>query len=331
MSTPAEGLRRSTTGQAPDDRAAGRARRGLLAAGWIGLLGGVLALAAATVVVLSDDVRWLRLGVVAALWAGLLAVVVAVRWSARSTSAADAESERMRRAYESELESEVAARQEFEESLEHDLRRQLAAELSAQLEERHSDEIAGLRAEVERLQLDRAPEPRPVAPAAPAFAPAPAPVLPPAPAPTVVPAPAPAAHRGHRAPHPRTTAVDLGRRAVTPGPTPRSGASMALPPTVPPPPPPAPAPVPAPPAPASRARHQPGGSRAAALGHGSFLDQYLRANGGGPPTERAEPAGPAGPDPRAAAATSAERSVAELLAAHSTGLPRAPHAHHRGG
>lgn len=76
---------------------------------------GVLALSlgATAVLVVSDDPRLLRLGLVAALWAAFLGVVAAVRLR-HSLVDSENDAERRQRIYELELEREIAARREFE-------------------------------------------------------------------------------------------------------------------------------------------------------------------------------------------------------------------------
>lgn len=103
----------------------------------------LFAVVAAVVVVVGEGDRVLRLGVVAALWATLLAVAALAR---RSAWAGDedpaAREETLRRTYERELAAEVEARHEYELSV----RREVAAGAA--------EEIAGLRAELERLRTD---------------------------------------------------------------------------------------------------------------------------------------------------------------------------------
>ncbi|MCD2194036.1 hypothetical protein LQ327_11685 [Actinomycetospora endophytica] len=108
-------------------------------------LTGAFAVVAAVVVVVSEDGRMLRLGVIAGLWATLLAVAALARRSgaARSGDAA-AREESLRRTYELELAAEVDARREHELTVERTVRREVAAE--------SGEEIAGLRAELERLR-----------------------------------------------------------------------------------------------------------------------------------------------------------------------------------
>lgn len=105
---------------------------------------GVLAAVAAILVVVSEDGRLLRLGVVAGLWAALLAVAALARRSGGGAEAGERELESMRRTYELELQAEIDARREHELTVEQSVRRELA--------EARGDEIAGLRAEIERLR-----------------------------------------------------------------------------------------------------------------------------------------------------------------------------------
>ncbi|GAA4848290.1 hypothetical protein GCM10023201_45300 [Actinomycetospora corticicola] len=101
------------------------------------------ALAAATVV-LADDGRMLRLGVVAGLWAALLAVAALARRSGGGGADPERELESMRRTYELELAAEIDARREHELTVEQTVRREVAAEAG--------QELAALRGEVERLR-----------------------------------------------------------------------------------------------------------------------------------------------------------------------------------
>jgi hypothetical protein len=106
----------------------------------------VLAVVAAVVVVLGEDARVLRLGIIAGLWAALLAVAALVRRDARPDEAEVAAREAtLRRTFELEPATEVDARREHELAV----RREAAAE--------SDEEIIGLRDELERLRthLDR--------------------------------------------------------------------------------------------------------------------------------------------------------------------------------
>ncbi|WP_460961686.1 DUF6779 domain-containing protein [Parasphingorhabdus pacifica] len=108
---------------------------------WVGAA--VLAAAATAVLVLSDDARLLKLGLVAALWAALISAFAVAKLRNRVADDADREAE-MQRVYELELEREVAARREFEAEAEAEARRR-AAEDSAH-------EIQSLRAELNNLR-----------------------------------------------------------------------------------------------------------------------------------------------------------------------------------
>lgn len=102
----------------------------------------VLAIAATAVLVLTDSTKWLRLGVLAALWAALLGGFLAARYRRqmreRASAAADLQS-----VYELELEREVAARREYELELE--------AEAQRKIEESSRADLAELRAELRTL------------------------------------------------------------------------------------------------------------------------------------------------------------------------------------
>src|ERR1700742_1215280 len=76
-----------------------------------------LAVAATAVLVLSDSARWLRLGVLAALWAALLGVFLASRLRKGLAESESLVSD-LRTSYESELERELAGRREFEREAE---------------------------------------------------------------------------------------------------------------------------------------------------------------------------------------------------------------------
>ncbi len=117
-------------------------------------LTGVFAVVAAAVVVIGEDARILRLGVLAALWATLVAVAALARRGALPDEAeVAAREEALRRTYELELAAEIDARRDHELGVREAVRREVAEETG--------DEIAGLRAEVERLRshLERAGTP----------------------------------------------------------------------------------------------------------------------------------------------------------------------------
>lgn len=108
------------------------------------LIAGFLLGAAATVmvVVFSDQVRWLRIGVLLALWAALCAAfaVARSRREAQSVSAREAE---ITRTYQLELHREVSARREYESALTDRVR--------TEVETMHADELTAVRAQLERL------------------------------------------------------------------------------------------------------------------------------------------------------------------------------------
>lgn len=102
-----------------------------------------LAVAATAVLVLSDSARWLRLGVLAALWAALLGVFLASRFrkamADRENEVADLQS-----VYELELEREMAARREFEQEVE--------AAARQKVEDANREDLAELKAELRLLR-----------------------------------------------------------------------------------------------------------------------------------------------------------------------------------
>ena len=73
----------------------------------------VLAVGATGVLIISDELKWLRLGIVAALWAALAGAFLAARYRRQIADQEEAAAERQER-YELELEREVAARREYE-------------------------------------------------------------------------------------------------------------------------------------------------------------------------------------------------------------------------
>jgi len=133
----------------PDRRETGPGRRGAPLP--VLVVSAVCVLVAVSVVVFADDVRWLRVGVVAALWAALAAV-----W-ALQRRASEPDSESLRRTYELELAAEIDARRAHEHTVEQTVRRELESE--------RSGEIDALRGELERLRgalEQRPPEAAPV-------------------------------------------------------------------------------------------------------------------------------------------------------------------------
>ncbi|MFR9728482.1 DUF6779 domain-containing protein [Saccharopolyspora sp. MS10] len=114
---------------------------------WAGAL--VLAAAATAVLVLSDDSRVLKLGLVAALWAALLGAFGVAKLRGKAAEAAEREAERQR-IYEIELEREIAARREFEATAEAEARRAAAAESDAEIQALKA-ELRALRKNLEQM------------------------------------------------------------------------------------------------------------------------------------------------------------------------------------
>lgn len=102
-----------------------------------------LALVATGLLVLTDSAKWLRLGVLAALWSALLAVFLAAKYRRQATER-DSEVADLQSVYELELEREIAARREHELQVETDVWRRVE-------DERQSD-LAVLRAELQALR-----------------------------------------------------------------------------------------------------------------------------------------------------------------------------------
>jgi hypothetical protein len=109
----------------------------------------VLSLAATAVLVLSDNARWLRLGVVAALWSALVGAFLAAKYR-RQAVAREEEASELQSIYELELEREVAARREYELEIEAEARRRVEEETSEHLEALRS-ELHALRENLEAL------------------------------------------------------------------------------------------------------------------------------------------------------------------------------------
>ncbi|HEU5471838.1 MAG TPA: DUF6779 domain-containing protein [Actinophytocola sp.] len=113
-------------------------------AGRLILAGGlVLAVGAAAVLVLSDDQRWLRFGVIAALWAALIGAFLAARYRGRAGERDDRAAD-LQAMYELELEREIAARREYEARLE--------VEIRTQVEDQARQDVAALRDELRTLR-----------------------------------------------------------------------------------------------------------------------------------------------------------------------------------
>jgi hypothetical protein len=108
------------------------------------LVGAIVFAATATgLLVLTEEQRWLRLGIVAALWAALTGAFLAARYRRQLTDQRDAAAERQQ-IYELELEREIAARREHELEVE--------AEAKRKAEETSRDDIAALRAELQNMR-----------------------------------------------------------------------------------------------------------------------------------------------------------------------------------
>jgi hypothetical protein len=104
------------------------------------LTAGILfALAATGTLILTDEQKWLKLGIVAALWAALAGAFVAARYRRQVADQEDVLAERHER-YQLELEREIAARREYE--------LEVVAEARRQADEEARDHIAALRQEL---------------------------------------------------------------------------------------------------------------------------------------------------------------------------------------
>lgn len=114
---------------------------------WGGAL--VLAAAATSVLVLSDDARLLRLGLIAALWGALLGAFAVARLRHRVAESEQAAADRQR-IYELELEREIAARREYELEAQAEARRRASEESDAQIRALQS-ELTKLRTTLEQV------------------------------------------------------------------------------------------------------------------------------------------------------------------------------------
>ncbi len=112
----------------------------------------VFAVLATLALVFADSTKWLKLAVIAALWAAFFGAMLGVKYrhqaADRESAVADLQS-----VYELELEREVAARREYELEVEAETRRRIAED--SQDESR--EDLAALRAELHALRenLDR--------------------------------------------------------------------------------------------------------------------------------------------------------------------------------
>lgn len=106
-------------------------------------VGVLLAVGATVALILAEDMRLLRLGVLAALWAALIGTFLATRYRRKAVES-DVAASKAQEIYELELEREVAARHEFELEVEAETRERVEDESRAELE--------ALRAEVSSLR-----------------------------------------------------------------------------------------------------------------------------------------------------------------------------------
>ncbi|WP_052021772.1 DUF6779 domain-containing protein, partial [Actinokineospora spheciospongiae] len=102
-----------------------------------------LALASTAVLVFSDSLKWMRLGVVAALWAALAGAFLAARYRRQAGDRAERAAD-LQHVYELELEREVAARREFE--------LETAAEAERAAQEKAGTDLAELREELKAMR-----------------------------------------------------------------------------------------------------------------------------------------------------------------------------------
>ncbi|MFD2417548.1 DUF6779 domain-containing protein [Amycolatopsis pigmentata] len=113
------------------------------------VVGVTLAGGATIALVMADDTRYLRLGIVAALWAALVGGFLAVRYRKQATSTEDAVAQ-AQEIYELELEREIAARREFELELESEVRERRDEDARKELEDLRA-EIGALRDSLQSL------------------------------------------------------------------------------------------------------------------------------------------------------------------------------------
>lgn len=109
----------------------------------LGISALVLACGATAALVLTEETRWLRLGIVAALWAALGGAFIATRYRRQAVDTEEIAAE-AQEVYELELEREISARREYELEIE--------AETRAKVEAETTGELQALRAEVQALR-----------------------------------------------------------------------------------------------------------------------------------------------------------------------------------
>ncbi|WP_435154511.1 DUF6779 domain-containing protein [Amycolatopsis sacchari] len=120
----------------------------LLGRPWF-VVGLALAVAATLALVLADDIRYLRLGIVAALWAALVGAFLAVRYRKQAATTEEAVAQ-AQEVYELELEREIAARREYELEIENDVRAKMQADAREELDSLRA-EVAALRDNLQSL------------------------------------------------------------------------------------------------------------------------------------------------------------------------------------
>lgn len=99
---------------------------------WLAV-GFLLAIGATLALVLTDDLRWIRLAVVAALWAALIGALMAAKYR-KQAALSEKSAVKAQRIYELELQKEIAARREHELEVEAETRQRIEAETRDELE-----------------------------------------------------------------------------------------------------------------------------------------------------------------------------------------------------
>lgn len=115
---------------------------------WV-IVGLLLAVAATVALAFADQARWLKLGIVAALWAALIGTFVAAKYRRQVARTEEAQAQ-AQSAYELELEREIAARREYELQIEAETRQRVEAESRDQLDALHA-EVTSLRESLQAL------------------------------------------------------------------------------------------------------------------------------------------------------------------------------------
>ncbi len=98
---------------------------------------------------LTDEARWLRLGIIAALWAALLGAFLATKHRKSAEHAWDSVAD-AQHIYELELEREITARREYELELEASTRRQVEHETQSEIQDLRT-EVMALRDSLQQL------------------------------------------------------------------------------------------------------------------------------------------------------------------------------------